>query len=107
MRAATAEAKGVYSRVDRIYRSGLGAPAPADCAALRRSSAALVSGRSDALGAPELRLAKDLQAAFEALVLFGETCEQGRTLEAIQHYQEASQAFARAATQLRPFALEP
>ncbi|MBP9824851.1 MAG: hypothetical protein KBF21_11565 [Thermoanaerobaculia bacterium] len=106
-RAATAEAKGVYSRVDRIYRSGLGAPAPADCAALRRSSAALVSGRSDALGAPELRLAKDLQAAFEALVLFGETCEQGRTLEAIQHYQEASQAFARAATQLRPFALEP
>jgi tetratricopeptide (TPR) repeat protein len=106
-RAATAEAKGVYSRVDRIYRSGLGAPAPADCSSLLGSATALVSGRSDALGAPELRLAKDLQAAFEALVLFGETCEQGRALEAMEHYQAAAQAFARAATQLRPFGLEP
>ena len=66
-----------------------------------------MSGKSDVLGAPDLRLALELRRAYEALVLFGETCEQGRTVEAVDHYSTASQAFGRAADLLRPFGLEP
>ena len=106
-RSATVEARSGYSRVDRLFRSGLGAPQAGDCAALRRSAHELVSGKSDVLGAPDLRLALELRRAYEALVLFGETCEQGRTVEAVDHYSKASQAFGRAADLLRPFGLEP
>ncbi|MEO8195460.1 MAG: hypothetical protein ABI689_01930 [Thermoanaerobaculia bacterium] len=105
--AATTDARRDRRRIEQAFRSGEGTPAVADCAALRGGALALVNSRNEALGAPDLALANDLRRSWEELGRFGELCEQGRTVEALDHYQLAVQALARATAAMRPFGLEP
>jgi hypothetical protein len=104
---AAERARRDRARVEQVFASGIGTPSPEECGAVRQSALELVNLRSVALGAPDMRLAKELHQAYEELGLFGEICEQGRALESLDHYKLAKQAFARAAALLQPFGLKP
>ncbi len=106
-RAATAEVRRIYAPVEKIYRARQGSPASEDCAGLRLGAAGLVRDHADALGAPEILLATELRRAYEELAALGESCEQGRSFEAFDHFSQAVQSFGRAAELLRPFGLAP
>ncbi len=105
--AAAGGARADYERIAALYRSGRGQPAPQDCAALRRQALDLIRGQAAALGAPEVRVAQELRGAYEALARFGELCENGRAIEALEDFDRASRAFVRARSLMAPFDLQP
>lgn len=105
--AAAGGARAGYERIAALYRTGRGTPAPAECAELRRQATDLVRGPGAALGAPVARVADELHRAYESLARFGELCEAGRAIEALEDFDRATRSFRRARTLLEPFDLSP
>ena len=105
--AAAKGARAGYERIAALYLSGRGAPAPEECSTLRQQAQELVRGRTAVLGAPEARVAGELHRAYEALASFGEQCEHGHAIAAIEDFDRATQSFLRARALLGPFDLLP
>ncbi len=83
------------------------AAAPEECSTLHQQAQELVRGRAAVLGAPEARVAGELHRAYEALASFGEQCEHGHAIAAIEDFDRATQSFLRARALLGPFDLLP